>query len=429
MYIKKIELKRIRCFDEIKINLNSSANLNKWLVILGNNGVGKTTLLRSIAIGLCDATTSASLVGELYGDLVRENEKNGEIIIELSESKSSRKKLVIHTFLEKSKSGYIEIKQTTSPKNNFPWEKIFVCGYGASRRGYGTKDYIEYGIVEAVYTLFNYEASLQNPELVIRRIMDTYSLSSKDILKWIDELLMLPPKSTKLGKTGLVISGHWGKFIPIGALGDGYQSILGWILDLLGWVFLYYEKDFERDPVGIVLLDELEQHLHPRWQRKVISLIRQKFPRMQFITTTHSPLCVLSITDLKKDEYKIGFLDQEEESVNYIEINELPRGQRVDRLLTSYLFGLNSASDDETKEEIEKYSKLLGKREKTTNDKREILELKKILNMKLDTSETEFERLVSKSIKKEFNKYQNKSNINKESVDLEVVRQIKELLS
>ena len=71
MYLKKIYLENITCFEKISIELVSSNNSGLFSVFLGDNGAGKTTLLRCIALGLCNESGAAALVRELQGDLVR----------------------------------------------------------------------------------------------------------------------------------------------------------------------------------------------------------------------------------------------------------------------------------------------------------------------------------------------------------------------
>ena len=83
------------------------------------------------------------------------------------------------------------------------------------------------------------------------------------------------------------------------SLGDGYKSTIIWVLDLIGRRLLYRRTLDPRKMTGIVLLDEVEQHLHPHWQLRVMSLIREAFPKIQFIVTTHSPLVVSGCKDCK----------------------------------------------------------------------------------------------------------------------------------
>ena len=81
MNIKRVELTNIRCFDDIRIDLSSDGGIRKWAVILGDNGVGKTTLLRSIALALGDRESAAALLRDLPGEWVRRESTNKKGII------------------------------------------------------------------------------------------------------------------------------------------------------------------------------------------------------------------------------------------------------------------------------------------------------------------------------------------------------------
>lgn len=78
--------------------------------------------------------------------------------------------------------------------------------------------------------------------------------------------------------------------IPATWLSHGYQGTISWIADLIGQVLWEAETDVElADMEGLVLIDELDLHLHPRWQRDLVPALREIFPAFQFIVTTHSP--------------------------------------------------------------------------------------------------------------------------------------------
>lgn len=197
-------------------------------------------------------------------------------------------------------------------QDEFPWEDIFVSAYGAGIRTQGTADYKYYVPVDAVYPLFKYDVPLQNPELALRRIVEEAwargrTAETKDmrrltmqeyLLQLLKSLLMLEAKDrVLLTATGLEVKSHrWGQ-IELGALGDGYKATTTWILDLLSWWMLYLQLENKsiydnRDLAGIVIIDEMEQHLHPRWQLRICELLKGLFPKVQFIVATHSPLVV-----------------------------------------------------------------------------------------------------------------------------------------
>ena len=73
-------------------------------------------------------------------------------------------------------------------------------------------------------------------------------------------------------------------------LSDGYRAFIGWVADMLFHVYYGCPPGKKlADLCGIVMVDEIDLHLHPRWQMKVISTVARAFPRMQFIFTSHSP--------------------------------------------------------------------------------------------------------------------------------------------
>src|SRR6185503_12158163 len=88
--------------------------------------------------------------------------------------------------------------------------------------------------------------------------------------------------------------------VPLSALSDGYLTTLGWIADLvarwLHWaeqVNQSTEGDFFARMEGLVLVDEIDLHLHPRWQRTIIRKLKELFPRLSFVVTTHNALTLL----------------------------------------------------------------------------------------------------------------------------------------
>ncbi len=96
--------------------------------------------------------------------------------------------------------------------------------------------------------------------------------------------------------------------VPATWLSQGYQSTVSWIADLVGWFFFEHGKPIPLDEMeGLVLIDEIDLHLHPAWQEDLIPVLKRIFPRLQFVVTTHSPMV---LTGLKPEE--IFILDQDD---------------------------------------------------------------------------------------------------------------------
>jgi len=414
LYISKLELRNIRCFDEITINFSSTKGAYKWGVILGDNGLGKTTILRSIAMGLCGKESVSGLMDELYGEWIRTRKFRGKIRLELiSEDKNEEHYSIITEFNRRKLDAPIEIEQTTSPEKNFPWDDLFICGYGASRGIIGDRPIHEYLVTDSTYTLFNYrERQLQNPELVIRRIKDSVNAKSSEslerILQWIDEILMLPEQATKLEREGIDVGGPWGKSMPLLALGDGHQATLTWIVDMLGWALFYDDTMFQKEISGIVLLDEIEQHLHPLWQRSIISLLKNVFPKIQFILTTHSPLVAGNVgKSFKEDpEAKLFYLRRDDDkTVKVSEIEENLGELNCDQILSSEAFGHIYNINPEIENVLREASILAAKDKRTIEEEARYNKFKdKLKEIMFPKGRTLIERIIERDYYKDLEK-------------------------
>jgi 5'-methylthioadenosine/S-adenosylhomocysteine nucleosidase len=427
LLVAGISLKNIRCFRDLDLSFSSDAGVRKFILLFGDNGVGKTTLLRCIALGLCDETTTTGLMEMLPGTLLRENAKRGSIKVELRSS-NNNEMWSIETVLRRNRDGGVVIEQN-SP-NNFPRDRVFVCGYGSGRRGFGTQDYGNFALKNSLGTLFNYDTSLQNPELAFRR-MEAQNISIGELTRSIDTVLMLEPGATRIDSSGIRIKGPWGDFTPLGGLGDGFQATLGWMADLFGWA-LFYGPDFINNGIsGVVLLDEIEQHLHPSWQREIIHLLYQQFPKIQFIGTSHAPMCALGTTGLPEPAAEIVRLRQND---NYVEATPLavPKSQRADQVLTSPLFGLFSASGFDVAADIERYAELASKKERTDAEQIEYIELEDRIEAILGPFRSDLERRIDDAIREamhtELEDVLKSGKLTKKTIDLKLRYRIQNFL-
>lgn len=432
MYITKITLDNVRCFEHIEFDLSSSRDVQKWGVILGDNGFGKTTILRSIAMGLCDETGAAGLLQDTYGDWVRWDKNSATIKIELLDG---NKKCSITTTIHHESDSKLEVvEQEREPEKDFPWQKVFVCGYGANRTILGSELFEKYSLADSLYTLFSYGQPSQSPELMLRR----RALGEKEVNElcvWLDEVLMLEKGSTKLDHHGIKIKSLWERDVYLGSLPDGQVSMLTMVLDMLGWASLKGLKEQKNMVSGIVLIDEIEQHLHPSWQKYVIRQLNKVFPNLQFIATTHSPLCAIGTANLPSaDEVSsLLVLSQEGDHIEGKDGVSPPRGKRADQILTSFLFGLDASGSDDTAQKIERYSQLLSKADRTGMDKKELIRLKSEIEKELGSGETQLKELVGKAVSTALDKLV--VNIAKdkkppeEAIDFEIRRQLNELFS
>ena len=357
MKVTQLHLRDIRCFEELILELNGQSAL-----LVGDNGDGKSTVLRSLAMGLCDDSSASALFRDLYGESVRRKSKQGTVEVELKDQTGRfRTKTTISslTNFERVDQALYRLRRGTGPQpleqENFPWHRIFATGYGPGIRVQGTADYDYYLTVDALYPLFVYDRPLQNPELVLRRLVAHRGSvhGSPKILHTLKTLLqrvlqLESGDSVHLTKRGISIRTRQGQY-PLSSLGDGYRSTITWLLDLLSWWYLRGEGDLINIH-GIVLIDEIEQHLHPRWQRNIMQLLTQTFPNVQFLATTHSPLVASGCAGIP-----VHRLNQGEHSV------ENPFGWRAEDVYQ--MMGLStSRAGSFIKRVLQEYQRLDNKR-------------------------------------------------------------------
>ena len=333
--------------------------------LTGDNAAGKTTLLKAIALGLCDGSSAAGLLRESDSGYIRTGQKSSRIELRLVRSKNCEpeKKYTITTSLSEFNGNLEHLEQSTSPAKDFPWDDIFVCGYGAGRGTSGTGDITGYSPISAVYNLFNYSEGLQNPELTILRLQQDMGRHT-DVLVSAEEILELPAfrlASPKSNDAGISVKDPRGLTIALRDLADGYKSTFLWLTDFLGWA-LAKKPDKPKDIEGIVIVDEIEQHLHAQLQKTIINKLRETFPRVQFFASTHSPLVARSFRHSDDEGPYEHYHLRTSADGNSVVAKSMPAmgGKRTDQILASEAFDYVIDDDPDAKQLLDSLSMLVG---------------------------------------------------------------------
>ncbi len=153
----------------------------------------------------------------------------------------------------------------------------------------------------------------------------------------------------------------------VGLMSDGWRSYVTLVAGLAMHCAQInpMRLDAAQETPGVLLVDEIEQHLHPRLQLDILNGLRDAFPKLQIIATTHSPLVLTDVGD--NPENAIFRLDRDENDAIELLPLKPPVGKNVLQVLTGDWFGLSSTYDDETLHLLERHRELLrqgaGKRE------------------------------------------------------------------
>ena len=388
LYISKVELENFRCFENVVIEANVKASSAPWTLLTGDNASGKTTLLKAIALGLCDGSSAAGLLRESDSGYIRYGQESGSIRIHLVD-RADGHEYQIKTRLTRLNSKLETLHQETVPEEGFPWDRIFVCGYGAGRGTSGAGDIAGYSAISAVYNLFNYSEGLQNPELTILRLGAD---RQRDVCTTLESILGL--SDVHLAENGISVRDPRNLIIALRDLADGYKSTFLWVTDFLGWA-LAAGRGSGAPMDGIVVIDEIEQHLHPKWQKRVISELRETWPHVQFFAATHSPLVARSFQSIADDGIHRHYHLKDSESDNGVDAVLVPTlgGKRTDQILASEAFDFLVDDDPDTERILEELSFLVGN-EFVNAQQREILEkyldsVRQIQSIRMGQTETE----------------------------------------
>jgi energy-coupling factor transporter ATP-binding protein EcfA2 len=175
----------------------------------------------------------------------------------------------------------------------------------------------------------------------------------KQVFNRINEVL---PAGTELTErtdsAGEYLFCQGGALVPFAALSDGCRAFIGWVADLLYHICFGCPSGVKLvDNCGIVLVDEIDLHLHPEWQRTVLPRLAKTFPRLQFIVTTHSPIVVGTLQRENlwvcepAPEGNGSVLSQKEARV---------QGLNSDQILLTEYFGLTSSRAPRKEKQLDK---------------------------------------------------------------------------
>ena len=391
--ITRVRVSNVKCFggdgDGVDLSFRFNGDSAPWTAIVGDNAVGKTALLRCIAMGLCDESSAAGLMKESdEGYTRRSSNRPGVITIDLLDPLRPTEEFRITTTISRIPTAnpglsFEQLRQETTPAQNFPWDRVFACAYGMGRGTGGTGDIAGYSVINAVYNLFSYGEGLQNPELTLKR------MAAKKQQTWLEQIGRVfeeRPTAIRLKDRGISISGKWGGDMPLRDLADGIRATFLWVADFVGWALAFDKSIPAPENIrAIVLVDELEQHLHATWQRRIVTRLREMFPKVQFVVTTHSPVIASSVgpVHVRSDDPTIrrSIHDQliclersDEGSVKAVEMPSL-RLKRVDQILASRAFKYLIDEDPVVEKLLKTASILAAKSPRTPEDERTYDEL------------------------------------------------------
>lgn len=393
MYIDQITLENFRSFRSAQIDLVHpdrqggalEAPALRWPninLLLGDNGLGKTTLLKAIALACLGPAVGRSgifpyrlirrepvpAVADREG--VARERRPARIAADFTphEQDGVTGRSALQAQLEVQAQGDLEVLEWVQPSRQ-GWEPIysaesdafFFVGYGATRRveqhdrfDPGARNARRFPRAQRVASLFEEAYSL----VPLSSWLPEYRQANPGRYTQVVHLLNRLMGEGHYQFTGDMEEGDYvfsreGQRVPFPALSDGYRAYLGWVGDLLYHVCMTCPSGKKLvDNCGIVMVDEIDLHLHPKWQMTVLPTLAQALPRIQFVVTSHSPLVVGSL----QWHNIITMQPTQGQASTLARIPTAVHGLDADQVLLTGFFGLESTRAPGREQELKALS-------------------------------------------------------------------------
>lgn len=422
IYIKNLKLKNIRTFGEVELIFeNKDGTLPQWTIILGDNGIGKSTLLHSVAWmkplfsyqkdnKLTDYIPSPYITDEendrFIGLVSKSNDAykaGSNITANFQSNKVLKSKTIVNKddicktcvdFKINKDEELLDVNfdLNTTKNNNFKDNEVLIYAYSASRT-LGNLNIFEPEMEDMIPDFINEKTILYDAQQILINInhgilgakgieQERFKVYENNVKKMLVSLLpdishigdihINPPRlvNKRMKESEVLITTKHGKKIPLNDFSLGYKNAVYWSMDLSWRLFNHYpdSKNALEEP-AIALVDEIDLHLHPKWQTEIIESLSCHFPNVQFIVTSHSPLMVQSDSQAN---FAVLQFNTDSESVEVINEPIEVNGWRVDQILTSEFFGLKSSRGSEYKNLLSRRSLLIAKKSLTQKETKEL---------------------------------------------------------
>ena len=417
MHVQRLKITNMRSIREFELSLKGIERAG-WHVILGDNGSGKSTIVRALAIALMGQSSAQATRQDWSRWLGKKRDPGvvSAVLIGHSEDRwtgSGRKgepsiytsaQIRAESLRGKQTEGRATIQfrnrqgKRTIWGHGFGW---FSASFGPFRRFSGgdpkmDRLFVSHPLLAPHLSAFGENIALGESLLWLQEL-ETKKLEGNDeaaaiqgaVINFINNSELLPHgahianvSSEKVD----TVDGH-GTRVAVEEMSDGYRSILSLTLEILRLLFSAFGSVTALNSIdpdagtislpGVISIDEIDAHLHPTWQQYIGEWFVSRFPKMQFIVTTHSPIICRAARYGSVWLLPAPDSGQEPRRIVDTELDRLVDGNILDAYGTE-LFGAEVTRSKQAKEKLDRLASLNRKRLKVRLSAQERSELDKL---------------------------------------------------
>ena len=455
--LKSVQVENFKSLQNISITLPDPETLSHTkrkrtpqkgvqtpcLLMLGENATGKSSFLEAVALCALPGAERDSLLSVanlIPKHLILNPKYLGSP--DAPQAEAAHIKLRFHSDNDRGDEQQLDITPTGYVPSNRVRDDFLVFAYGAHRLFGPSQSNPVPKACDQVITLFRDDAMTIDPEKWLTEIaqtnpidLDTIASALRPVIQLDgefrdieiveddngDPVCQINLKRTPNAPRSVRSDTSPNEYIvptPLRYISSGYRAIIALICDIFKGIMERLEvkaKTARTVPV-LILIDEIEAHLHPRWKLEVISGLREALPRATFVMSSHDPLCIRGMNTGEVVVFNRYYQEIEHaQSIDPPEtgtlqtreivetITDFPDSQQltIEQLLTSDLFQLYSPNDRRMEQEFSRMARILDKEATgtiTPNEREALQEFRRLVNNALPIGMTEAERLVQEAV-------------------------------
>lgn len=335
--VKSLRIKGFKGIEELDIDFPLTSNTaGHSLAIVGQNASGKSTILQALGLALIGPVEASKVIKDARFFLARG-------VLEAS---------IAVSFWGDDRENQLKIRSTSPRFSGFAQRPTRVYGYGpyrllAKRALKANKR----GSTYRLASLFNDGEHLNGYHGWLTALNDSQRLDMAEILQL---LLASPGTKVQVDSKTLEITTN-GRTHPLYALSSGMQSIISMCTDLTE--ALYSSNDSALHGSCVILVDELDAHLHPTWRMGIVKRLNEAFPNAHLIFSTHDPL---TLRGLSAEQVRVLLRDENGTTI-VKQADGYSDALNIDQVLTSDIFGLFNTHAPDWEPAFKAYYELLSK--------------------------------------------------------------------